>query len=441
MKKLAVLSIALLMLTTLVFAEVMVEPKVAFKGSGTLTWGIDLDTTANHGFKNEATSNLTVTLVAKSTETKGGAEGDTVFGYIALKDMALVLDTDNNKSLPADMEDKVSSVDLDGDGIIDGTDTDALPDDDVYVFAPDGDTISVPTAFLTAPTVEAYVMLGPAKWFIYAAPDLAISYAAVLEDDADDNFWAEDDESNGIAADGLGDFGAGATGVEIAAGPVTIDALIATAGDWTAAASYGVGLKAALAVGPATIKAGVSYPFTSGILGLGASLGLTAGPATIAAGFDMTTDAGTPMEVAGGVTLALPDVATITANAAFGITNAVETWGLDAEVGATLSAVPNLTFSTLVGLWDITSALEWGIKVDGAYKIAMGDVNHVTPGVTAYVSTENGADLRITLIGKVTAVLIPNTTFVLTYTDKDLTDSTSFAGSDRLLTFATTVAY
>lgn len=428
MKKLAVLSIVLLMLTTLVFAEVMVEPKVAFSGSGTLTWGIDLDTTANHGFSNSASSNLTVTLVGASTETKGGAEGETVFGAISLSGMKVVLDSAATTNAFPDAVASTTDVDLDGD---------AATLDDGYISAL-GDAVSVAKAFVTAPTVDAYVMLGPAKWFIYAAPDLGITYAAQLEDDADANYWAEDDEADNVAPD----FGAGATGVEIAAGPVTIDALIASAGDWTAAASYGVGVKATLAVGPATIKAGMNYPFAAGsALGLGASLGLAAGPATIAAGFDMTTAAGTPMEVTGGVTLALPDVATITANAAFGVANAVATWGLDAEVGATLSAVPNLSFSALLGLWDLTTALEWGVKVAGSYKIAMGETNYVTPGVTTYISTENGADMRIVLIGTVTAVLIPNTTFTLTYTDLDLTDSTSFAGTDRLLTFATAVAY
>jgi len=435
MKKLAVLSIALLMLASLVFAEVMVEPKVAFSGSGTLSWGIDLDTTADSGFLNETAVNLTVTFIAASTETKGGAEGDMVYGYIGLKDMALVLNTDNNKDLPADMAEKATTVDLDGDAAV----------ADTYVTAPDGDTISVPTAFLTPPTVEAYVVLGPAKWFIYAAPDLAISYAAAVEDEsADDdvNYWAEDEETNGITTDATGDFGAGATGVEFAAGPVTITGLIASAGDWTVAGSYGAAAKVALVLGPATIKAGFNFPFTAATPGFGGSIGLTAGPIAVNAGFDGVASSGVfNYEVAGGLTLTLPDVLTLTANAAMG-----DVWNLDAEVGATLTAVPNLNFAANLGLWDLvgtTSALEWGVKVDAGYKVAMGDVNYIKPNVTAYISQENatGSTLRVVIIGSLTAVLIPNTTFTVTYTDKDLTDSTDFAGTDRLLTIATKVAY
>ena len=47
--------------------------------------------------------------------------------------------------------------------------------------------------------------------------------------------------------------------------------------------------------------------------------------------------------------------------------------------------------------------------------------------------------MRMVLIGTVEAVLIPNTTFTLTYTDKDLTSAGTTP--DRLLTFATKVSY
>jgi hypothetical protein len=433
MKKLAVLSIALLMLTTLVFAEVMVEPVVEFSGSGTLTWGIDLDTTANHGFLNESSANLTVTLVAASTETKGMMmEGEMVYGYISLSDMSLILDSDGTATVPADM----AIVDADGDGAADaGT----------AVEAPDTDTLTLATPFVTAPTVEAYVMLGPAKWFIYAAPDLAVTFAAALEDEsADDdvNNWAEDEETDDVAPD----FGEGATGVEFAAGPVTIAALIASATDWTdGPAAYGVGVTVALDLAPITVNAGMNYPFATGsAFGFGASLGLALDPLTVSAAFDMTTATGTPMEITGGVALALPDVLDLTANVAYGAAGGVATWGLDAEVGVSLTAVPDLTFSALVGLWDITPALEWGIMVDAGYKIAMGEVNYVKPAVTAYISTADvteGNEMRIALVASLTAVLIPNTTFVLTFDDADLTDSNAFAGTDRTLTFATTVEY
>lgn len=395
MKKLAVLSIALLMLTTLVFAEVKVEPAVSFSGSGTLTWGIDL-VTMNNGFSNSASSNLTVTLVASSSETKGGAEGETVFGAISLTGMKVVLNSGATTTV---------------------TNT-------------DGDDVAVAKGFVTAPTVDAYVMLGPAKWFIYAAPDLAITYAGAIEDDANDAaWWAEGDETDGVAPD----FGAGATGVEIAAGPATIDVFIASSADWTAAGNYGVGAKVGLTAGPAAINAGVNYgPLAAGgVLGAGASLALTAGPATIKAGFDLATPT-TAWEVSGGVSLALTDVADITANVAYSAG-----WSLDTEVGVTLSAVPNLDLSALIGLWNITTGLAWGVDVSTGYKIMMGETNYVKPAVEAWISTPNGGVLTVALSGTVTAVLIPNTTFVLTFTDHYLTGGTG----DPVLTFATTVAY
>lgn len=432
MKKLAVLSIALLMLTTLVFAEVMVEPKVAFSGSGTLTWGIDLNTPASNGFLNESSANLTVTLVAKSTETKGGAEGETVFGYIGLKDMSLIFNSDSNFSVGDDDDATLtlSALDLDGD-----------PTTDSYVvtYPDDADTVSVMSDVLVAPSIEAYVQLGPAKWFIYSAPDMAIDYAGVLEDDTDDDYWAEGDESNGIATDGTGDFGSGATGVEIAAGPATIDALVSSSKDWdddtATATTYGAALKAAVTAGPVTIKAGGGYDFGASSIDFGGSVGLTAGPVAVSAGFDGVSAGALTYELAGGVTLTLPDVVTLTANAAFG-----DVWNLDAEVGATLKAVPSLDFAALLGLWNITSGLSWGVNVNTGYKIAMGETNYVKPGVNAFISTLNGGTLRITLIGTVEAVLISNTTFTLTYKATDLTGAIG-AANIGVITFATKVAY
>jgi len=483
MKKLAVLSITLLMLTTLAFAEVMVEPQVEFSGSGTLTWGIDLNSLWMNGFLNESEANLTVTLVPESTETKGGAEGDTVFGFISLSDMKLVFNTDDNNDLPADM----AIVDLDGDD---------LADPGTYVAAPDVDTISVPTAFLTAPTVEAYVMLGPVKWFIYAAPDLEISYAQPIEDESEDDDvdnWAEDEEEDIV----LPDYGDGATGIEVVAGPATITALVASVADWTATREYFGALKLALDLDPIAVGAGfnISLPTTvagvsTSIIGLGGSLGLTAGPAVITAALDAKSTsvaiADFPLfntsvfelEIAGGVTLTLPDVMTLTANAALGQATAtilsipltVPTWGLDVEVGVDLTAVPNLTANALVGLWDIltvladdpltaavddgVSMMALGVKAELAYKIALGEVNYIKPGVTGYISngiqysesavtagaTSTAAGMRVVLIATVEAVLIPNTTFTVTWTNGDLT-ANEVVADDHTLTFATTVEY
>jgi hypothetical protein len=436
MKKLAVLSIALLVLATLAFAEVKVEPVVAFSGSGTLTWGIDLDSDPiNTGFKNESSANLTVTLVSKTTETKGMmAEGEMVYGYIALKDMQLVINTDNNFTSGDDDEAKLVAVPA-------GTDSDADGEVDQYLIFEDNDnTVKIPTDIITPPSIEAYVVLGPAKWFIYAAPDLKLSYADDLEDDADDDYWAEvGDDGDDVAPNPDGD--AGATGIEIAAGPATITALVASTKDWTAPGTYSIAAKAALVVGPATVKAGLNYDLaTGGVLGLGASAAVAAGPISVNAAFDMTTATGTPMEIRAGAKLALPDLLDVTADMAYGAGSATP-WGFDVEAGATLKAVAGLDFSALFGLWNLTDTMSWGLKTVAGYKVAMGETNYVKPGVEAYVSSLAGAGARIALIAKIEAVLIPNTTFTLQYKDKDLTDSDTFTGLSRELTFATKVAY
>jgi hypothetical protein len=433
MKKLAVLSIALLVLTTLAFAEVKVEPKVAFSGSGTLTWGMDLDSTPiNTGFKNESSGNLTVTLVSKVTETKGGAEGDTVYGYIALKDMQLVFNSDGLYQVGDDDDAKLTQIDTDGDAVL-----------DLYVTTWDNtnDKTKLLTDIITAPSIEAYVVLGPAKWFIYGAPDSAVSFAGGIEDDDDDKYWAEGDSGeNAIKSDGTADFAGNGTGIEVAAGPATITGIILSSSDWTAASTYGAAAKASLALGPATVKVGAVFPFAAGsTMGFGGSVAVTAGPAAINAGADVALTGGAATyEYGGGVTLTLPDLMTVNADAAYG-----DLWGLDIEAGVDLKAVPDLTLVAKVGLWDVTTALAWGVRGNVAYKIAMGETNYVKPGVVAAVSTENGAELRVVLVGSVEAVLIPNTTFTLKFTDKNLTDAAYGSGSglDRTLTFATKVAY
>jgi len=423
MKKLAVLSIALLMLTSLVFAEVMVEPKVEFSGDGTLTWGIDL-TTMNSGFSNTDDVNLTVTLLAPSDETKGGAEGDTVFGSITLGGMSVILNSNNNYTIPMNLvADAAGAVT----GELSGADvpTTIVPSDYDFV---NGET-TVP--MINPPSVTANVMLGPAKWFIYGAPDLLVDFAATpLEDDPDDAaWWAEGDESNNVAPD----FGDGATGLELAAGPATIDVFLASSADWTAAGNYGAGAKVGLTLGPATLNAGVNYgPFaTGGILGAGVSASVVAGPATVNAAFDFATPT-TAWETTAGVALALADVADIAANLGFS-----DSWSLDTELSTTLKAVPNLDLTLLVGLWNLTTDLAWGARVTTGYKIAMGETNFIKPGATISVSTPAGGSLILALDATLTADLIPNTEFVLEFVDHYLTGGTG----DPVITFATTVSY
>jgi hypothetical protein len=67
-----------------------VDPSVTVAGDATLTFGIDLET-GQTGFKNEATSTITLTVVPVGTETSG-PEGS-VSGIVELKDFRVDLST------------------------------------------------------------------------------------------------------------------------------------------------------------------------------------------------------------------------------------------------------------------------------------------------------------------------------------------------------------
>ena len=80
MRKFSVLLLAFLMVGGFAFGL-----DVELKGDATLTWGIDLQT-ESHGFKNDSTGSLKITLVPKATATKGG---DGIYGWIEIKDYEL----------------------------------------------------------------------------------------------------------------------------------------------------------------------------------------------------------------------------------------------------------------------------------------------------------------------------------------------------------------
>jgi hypothetical protein len=399
---------------------------VTFSGSGTLTWGIDLDTTANSGFKNEYASAFKVQFVAASTESKGSADDGMVYGAITLSGMALAFDTANNKTVPLDMAMKTQSVDVAG-----------VATNLLYVYAPDADTMVIPSAVITAPTVAAYVQLGPVQWLIYSAPDLLVDYTtAALEDDADDNFWTEDDEADGVDTD----FGAGATGLRYKNDMLTVTAKIASSTDWTAAGKYGAGLDAAVTISPITLNAGFCMPFDgSNVVGFGGKVAVAISPISAYVAFDGKSAGAFLYQMRANVTVTLASLLSAMVDVA--MSDATTAWGIDAEVGVNLLAVPNLTFGLVLGLWDVTTALEWGVKVDANYKVMMGETNYVKPFVTTYVSDGTEGAMRIYLIGGVEAMLFPRTVFTLKYLNKDLTDSDSFAGQDSVLTFATKVSY
>ena len=415
MKKLALVGLALLLAGGFAFGQFDLAFAATVKGDATLTWGIDLDTTANHGFKNAMTSSLSVTLLPAASSSKGSEEDGMVYGYINLKDFKVVVGSGDTDVFVDSATASTTAVDLDGDAVT---------------------TATGQKAFVTAPGVEAYVVLGPVHWLIYNAPDLKVTYAEEIENDADTDYWAEGEEDDGV----LPDFGTYGTGIRFKNDMLTLTAKLASASDWTAAASYGAGLDATVKIAPLTFNAGFVMPFSGGTdIGFGAKAAVSqalgdTGTLTADVAFDGQYTAALAWELEANLGLTLTDLAKV----AVAVANSTA-WNMDAEVGVDLLAVPDLTLGVDVGLWNIGSAdMDWGIMADLAYKIMMGDTNYVKPGVQAWVS-DYDPDTRIAIVGTVAAMLFPNTVFTLTFTDKDLTDAVPL--EDSSLTFATKISY
>jgi hypothetical protein len=427
MKKLVLVGLVVLLAGGMAFAQFELAPSVTVKGDATLTWGIDLDTTANHGFLNAMTSSLSVTLLPKSSATKGSEEDGSVYGYISLSGFQVIM-TSGGTDLFVDTATSVVGVDLNGDATT----------GDTYISAVT--TATGVTPFVTAPTVAAYVVLGPVQWLIYSAPDLKVDFAKPIEVDASTDYWAEDIEVDTV----LPDFGLYGTGIKFKNDMLTVTGKIASATDWTGAASYGAGLDAQVKVAPITFDAGFVMPFAAGTnIGFGAKVAVSqalgdTGTLTADVAFDGNYTAAMAWELKGGLGLTLTDLMVVTAEVA--TADSTTGWNLDAEVGVDLKAVADLTLGLDVGLWDIGSAdMDWGLAVDAAYKVMMGDTNYVKPGVQAWISDYDAGGVRVALIGTVAAMVIPNTLFTLTFTEKDLTDAVPL--EDTLLTFATKISY
>lgn len=90
MRKLSLLLVALLVVSTGAFAQVVLQPEIEVEA--TATWGINLDE-ETHGLKNSAKATLSITFLEESTEEFG--EGQ-VFGWIELDGFEIELEAEGN---------------------------------------------------------------------------------------------------------------------------------------------------------------------------------------------------------------------------------------------------------------------------------------------------------------------------------------------------------
>jgi hypothetical protein len=226
MKRLAVLCIVLLALTSLAFAEIKIEPKVTLAAWGQLTWGIDLST-FDTGFSNAADADLTVTFIAADTaETKKG-EG-AAYGEIKISDIEFFFGGDDLTNVPP-----ATTQDPD--------DTTASDATNLHAWLSD---------WLADTDVSAKIVIPPIEIGVYGAPTMYVDKIGEIEVDANDDNIV--DKTEGLAATGVYYAGGGGlaqqpydattygTWVKATIGPLAATLKIAST-DWTQDDTVGSG--------------------------------------------------------------------------------------------------------------------------------------------------------------------------------------------------------
>jgi len=417
MKRLAVLCIVLLALTSLAFAEIKVEPKVTLAASGTLTWGIDLST-FDTGFQNAADADLTVTFIAADTaETKKG-EG-AAYGEIKISDIEFYFGGD----------------DL-------GNTADAAA------------VIAWLSDWLVDTDVAAKIVIPPIEIGVYAAPTMYADMIGEIEVDANDDNIVDIEATYyaggaGAAVQPFVPLTTYGTWVKATLGPLALTVKVAST-DWTqdpADNAYALGLDGVLTVTPLTVSFGGYEDWIQGNTGFYGKVAATVGPLAFWAGLEGNLVSSVFGFVAGGnATLTIATGTTLAATAIYG----APANGLDlkfAFVEPEAGLIPALDLGVtfyLLDVMDDTLAMEYEAIVTAGYKVTMSDTQYVRPyGVfkygmgnddptfMPYMYVEAGVQLK----------LIPLTLFTVKYVSGDLAPDGTEAADTGTVQFVATVTY
>ena len=416
MKKLSLLIVLIVALSLTAFAETIVEPTIT--GSATATIGFSLDNNS-FGIKNESSSSISIILVDKASDSKGG-EG--VYGEIQLNDFEILMNTDppSEYDLWARNED---GDELDVTTNITGDDT------------KDFQGVRVPVT-VTAPSIVAKLVLSPNLYVqIDSEPGLVVAdkVAEIVDDSASslDLGVDETDDANDIVVGGLT--------IGVAAGPATIAAKVATQDNYEGAtdvsnAGLVVGADISVAAGPATIDAnfGTGINYSTAVVpsrtGFGAKVTMATGPITVTGAYDgeMIGNAAMAMEAGGGLSFAIGDGTSISADAAY-LAPAIGSAVVDAKVAFAETAgsgmVAPLGLNLSATLTDLTGTLGWDADVDFTFDATdtltlKGDFGY---GNNEVMNAMAGVDLK----------MLANTVITLMFDADDLNSKLDDADSDH----------
>ncbi len=408
-----------------VFAETAISTDFSVSGDASLKFAYDL-ATGGFGFTNSATGDISLTLASGDATNDPGSDWRGVISLTGFK-------IDIGSGAGADF---TGVTGLDDDEFL-------LLDDATAANSTEADLLQTGTAdsdiLVTDPSVEAYITNGDIKIWVYDHPTNSATQVAAVED-ADSG--AENEDSD-IGTD-LSENG----GVKVAFGfdPVDISVGLTTLNDETGdPEDQEFQLSATLDASFDPITVGVSLAqdlgtSQGGATIIGSKVGGTFGPATVSVGVDVDTNAEN-FEAGGGVDLTVVDGVDVGVDFIYSDNTAV---ALDAEVAVGLGIIDGLDIDLAAGLYDLAggdTTAGADTRQDDELDVSIGvDVSFATDALGGSLTTAvgfdtdtinsgdatNGADLTVTLAGQ-----IPNTEFVLAWSDSDLSE---FDGTVSLTT-------
>ena len=408
-----------------VFAETAISTDFSISGDASLKFAYDL-ATGGFGFTNSATGDISLTLASGDATNDPGSDWRGVISLTGFK-------IDIGSGAGADF---TGVTGLDDDEFL-------LLDDATAANSTEADLLETGTAdsdiLVTDPSVEAYITNGDIKIWVYDHPTNSATQVAAVED-ADSG--AENEDSD-IGTD-LSENG----GVKVAFGfdPVDISVGLTTLNDETGdPEDQEFQLSATLDASFDPITVGVSLAqdlgtSQGGATIIGSKVGGTFGPATVSVGVDVDTNAEN-FEAGGGVDLTVVDGVDVGVDFIYSDNTAV---ALDAEVAVGLGIIDGLDIDLAAGLYDLAggdTTAGADTRQDDELDVSIGvDVSFATDALGGSLTTAvgfdtdtinggdatNGADLTVTLAGQ-----IPNTEFVLAWSDSDLSE---FDGTVSLTT-------
>ena len=412
-----------------VFAETAISTDFSISGDASLKFAYDL-ATGGFGFTNSATGDISLTLASGDATNDPGSGWRGVISLTGFK-------IDIGSGAGADF---TGVTGLDDDEFL-------LLDDATAANSTEADLLQTGTAdsdiLVTDPSVEAYITNGDIKIWVYDHPTNSATQVAAVEDD---DSGAENEDSD-IGTD-LSENG----GVKVAFGfdPVDITVGLTTLNDETGdPEDQEFQLSATLDASFDPITVGVSLAqdlgtSQGGATIIGSKVGGTFGPATVSVGVDVDTNAEN-FEAGGGVDLTVVDGVDVGVDFIYSDNTAV---ALDAEVAVGLGIIDGLDIDLAAGLYDLAggdTAAGADTRQDDELDVSIGvDVSFATDALGGSLTTAvgfdtdtinggdatNGADLKVTLAGQ-----IPNTEFVLAWSDSDLSEF------DGAVSFTTKVSY